>query len=137
MLHSRPNIPVEWTAHSAGFVAVPGFGVCGLPLTGGVSLFKNSQAPLTCYNSIRLTLVREGVRAMSDRGAQILKDALSLPPTERVALVERLLASLDSPAREHIDVLWGQEAEDRLEAFERGEIPTIAAKDVFDEIRKR
>jgi putative addiction module component (TIGR02574 family) len=74
---------------------------------------------------------------MSDRSAQILKDALSLPPTERVALVERLLASLDYPAREHIDVLWGQEAEDRLEAFERGEIPTIAAKDVFDEIRSR
>ena len=74
---------------------------------------------------------------MSDRGAQILKDALALPPTERVALVERLLASLDSPAREHIDALWGQEAEDRLEAFELGEIPTIAAKDVFDEIRKR
>jgi putative addiction module component (TIGR02574 family) len=74
---------------------------------------------------------------MSDRGAQILKDALSLPPTERVALVECLLASLDSPAREHIDVLWGQEAEDRLDAFERGEIPTIAAQDVFDEIAKR
>jgi putative addiction module component (TIGR02574 family) len=74
---------------------------------------------------------------MSDRGAQILKDALSLPPTERVALVEHLLASLDSPAREHIDVLWGQEAEDRLDAFKWGETPTIAAKDVCDEIRKR
>jgi putative addiction module component (TIGR02574 family) len=74
---------------------------------------------------------------MSDRGAQILKDALSLPPSERVALVERLLASLDSATREHIDVLWGQEAEDRLDAFERGEIPTIAAQDVFDEIGKR
>jgi putative addiction module component (TIGR02574 family) len=74
---------------------------------------------------------------MSDRGAQILKEALALPPTERVALVERLLASLDSPAREHLDVLWSQEAEDRLDAFERGEIPTIAAKDVFDEIAKR
>jgi putative addiction module component (TIGR02574 family) len=74
---------------------------------------------------------------MSDRGAQILKDALALPPTERVTLVERLLASLDAPAREHVDALWGQEAEDRLEAFERGEIPTIAAKDVFDEIHKR
>jgi putative addiction module component (TIGR02574 family) len=74
---------------------------------------------------------------MSDRGAQILKDALALPPTERVALAERLLASLDAPAREHIDVLWGEEAEDRLDAFERGEIPTIAAKDVFDEIGKR
>lgn len=74
---------------------------------------------------------------MSDRSSQILQEALSLPPTERVALVERLLASLDAPVREHIDVLWGQEAEDRLEAFERGEIPTMAAKDVFDEISKR
>jgi putative addiction module component (TIGR02574 family) len=74
---------------------------------------------------------------MSDRSSQILQEALSLPPTERVALVERLLASLDAPVREHIDVLWGQEAEDRLEAFERGEIPTMAATDVFDEISKR
>jgi putative addiction module component (TIGR02574 family) len=74
---------------------------------------------------------------MSDRGTQILKDALSLPPAERVALVERLLTSLDSPAREHIDTLWGQETEDRLDAFERGEIPTIAAKDVFDEMARR
>ena len=74
---------------------------------------------------------------MVDRSAQILKDALSLSATERIALVERLLASLDSLASEHIDVLWGQEAEDRIEAFERGEIPTIAAKDVFDDIRKR
>jgi len=53
-----------------------------------------------------------------------------------MALVEGLLASLDSPASEHMGVLWGQEAEDRLEAFDRGEIPTIAAKDVFDEIGK-
>jgi putative addiction module component (TIGR02574 family) len=74
---------------------------------------------------------------MSDRGAQILKDALSLSPTERVTLVERLLASLDASAQEHIDVLWSQEAEDRLDAFERGEIPTIAAQDVFDEVGKR
>ena len=27
---------------------------------------------------------------MSDRGAQILKEALALPPTKRAALVERL-----------------------------------------------
>lgn len=74
---------------------------------------------------------------MAVRSAQILKDALSLSPTERATLVERLLASLDSPDRQQIDALWAQEVEDRIEAFERGEIPTIAAKDVFGEIRKR
>ncbi len=74
---------------------------------------------------------------MADRGARILQDSLSLPPTERAALIERLLASLDSPARQHIDALWAEEAEDRLEAFERGDIPTIAAKEVFEDIRER
>jgi hypothetical protein len=33
--------------------------------------------------------------------------------------------------------LWRQEAEDRLDAFERGDIPSIAAQDVFDAIVKR
>jgi hypothetical protein len=35
---------------------------------------------------------------MSKRGTQILKEALSMPPFERVALVEQLCASLDDPA---------------------------------------
>ena len=74
---------------------------------------------------------------MSERGTQILKEALSLPPEERAALVEHLLASLDASARQHIDTLWAQEAEDRLDAFERGEISTIPAQNVFDAIRKQ
>jgi putative addiction module component (TIGR02574 family) len=74
---------------------------------------------------------------MSERGTQILKEALSLPPDERAALVEHLLASLDASARQHIDTLWAQEAEDRLDGFERGEIATISAQDVFDAIRKQ
>ena len=73
---------------------------------------------------------------MSHLSAQILEDALSLPAAERIALVERLLASLDALAREDIDRLWGQECEDRIEAFERGEIPTDAAKDVFGDVRE-
>ena len=73
---------------------------------------------------------------MLRRSAQILEGALSLPAAERIALVERLIASLDSLAREDIDRLWGQECEDRIEAFERGEIPTAPAKDVFGNVRE-
>ena len=73
---------------------------------------------------------------MSHLGAQILEYALSLPADERIELVERLLASLDSLARDDTDRLWGQECEDRIEAFERGEIPTVPAKDVFDNVRE-
>lgn len=37
MPHPSPNIPVELTVHSAGFLAVPGLGGCGPQLTGSVS----------------------------------------------------------------------------------------------------
>jgi len=74
---------------------------------------------------------------MSKRGAQVLEEALSLPPEERAELIDRLQSSLDLPSHKKIDELWAQEAEDRLDAFERGEIKAISAKEVFDEIDKK
>ena len=72
---------------------------------------------------------------MSKRGTEVLEGALSLPPDERAELAERLLTSLDAPHDGRIDKLWAQEAEDRLDAFERGEIKAVPAKEVFDKIR--
>jgi len=69
---------------------------------------------------------------MSKRGAEVLEEALSLPPEERAELADRLLTSLDSSAVGQIDALWAAEAEDRLDAFERGEIKTMSADDAFD-----
>ena len=69
--------------------------------------------------------------------SQLLKDVLSMPEAERVELVERLLSSLDCPDREEIDDFWGREPEDRIQSFEGGEIPSFAAKDVFDDARER
>lgn len=74
---------------------------------------------------------------MSDRGQQILHQALSLPPEERLEVAELLLTSLDSASRQRIDELWAAEAEDRLDAFNRGEIPSISARDTFNEIAKQ
>lgn len=74
---------------------------------------------------------------MSDRGTEILKEALSLPPGERAEIAERLLSSLDTPDRRKIDALWANEVEDRLDAYERGEIETIPAKQVFDRIGRK
>ena len=74
---------------------------------------------------------------MSERETRLLKEVLSLPPDELAALVAQLLASFDASARQHIDTLWAQEAEDRLDGFERGEISTIPAQNVFDAIRKQ
>ncbi len=71
---------------------------------------------------------------MSSRGTQVLKEALSLSPAERAEIAERLLSRLDPPSQEGIDALWGKEAEERLDAFDRGEIKAIPAKEVFEQV---
>jgi putative addiction module component (TIGR02574 family) len=74
---------------------------------------------------------------MSRQGKQILAEALNLPPIERVEIVEELLSSFEFPSRKTIDELWAQEAESRIDAYERGEITAIPAKEVFEKIEKR
>lgn len=74
---------------------------------------------------------------MSSRGIQVLKEALSLPPAERAEIADRLLSSIDPPSQEGIDMLWGKEAEERLDAFDRGEIKAISAKQVFEQVGKK
>ena len=73
---------------------------------------------------------------MPKHGKQILTEALKLPPVERAELVEDLLTSFEFQSRKRIDALWAEEAEDRIDAFERGEMTTTPAKDVFAEIEK-
>ena len=73
---------------------------------------------------------------MAKRSKQILAEALKLPPVERAELVENLLTSFEFQSREKLDALWAREAEDRIDAFERGEMATIPARDVFGEIEK-
>ncbi len=67
---------------------------------------------------------------------QILAEAMKLPPVERAELVENLLMSFEFQSRKKIDALWAEEAEDRIDAFERGEMAAIPARDVFGEIQK-
>ena len=45
----------------------------------------------------------------------------------------RTLISFDFPARK-IDQHWSKEAEERIDAYERGELRSSPAKDVFDRL---
>lgn len=72
---------------------------------------------------------------MSGRTKQILGDALSLPAPERALLVQELLFSLDRPDP-RIDTLWAREAEDRIGAYEAGEMRAIPAEEVFAELEQ-
>ncbi|MGO8946007.1 MAG: addiction module protein [Syntrophobacteraceae bacterium] len=74
---------------------------------------------------------------MSSKRTEVLKDALSLTPAERAEIAESLLSSLHLPSQEGIDALWGKEAEERLDAFDRGEIQAISARQVFEQMDKK
>ncbi|GAM10689.1 putative addiction module component [Geobacter sp. OR-1] len=42
--------------------------------------------------------------------------------------------SFDDVDRKTLDVLWAMEAEDRIEAFRRGEFSAIPAEEVFSKL---
>jgi len=66
----------------------------------------------------------------------IVNEALALPPAERVAVIDKLLSSLDE-ADQKLDALWAKEAEARLDAFDRGEIRGIPLEDILARYRHR
>jgi putative addiction module component (TIGR02574 family) len=73
---------------------------------------------------------------MSELAEKLIEEALSLPPDERAAVAERLLSSLE-PELSLIDQLWAAEAEDRLNAYDHGEIEAIPAEEVFKTVKNR
>ena len=74
---------------------------------------------------------------MSSNAEEIIKEARALPVEERAELLEVLLATFQSPPDPHLDELWVAEAEDRLDAYERGELAAIPADEVFRKVRQR
>ena len=58
-----------------------------------------------------------------------------LPAEDRAKLIEILLESLHSPDPD-TEAEWTREIEERVAAFDRGEVPAYAAEDVFAEARR-
>jgi putative addiction module component (TIGR02574 family) len=67
---------------------------------------------------------------MTTTAEALSAQAVKLPPEERMAVVERILDSLDEPDAA-LDVLWAKEADDRLAAYRRGEVKAVALSDVI------
>jgi putative addiction module component (TIGR02574 family) len=72
---------------------------------------------------------------MSASLKQIEEQARALSAEERAKLAESMLESLHSPLSE-VAAAWAEEIEQRVAAFDRGEIPSYAAEDVFAEARR-
>ncbi len=74
---------------------------------------------------------------MTVQTRHIFEEALGLPANEKALLAEQLLASLDLSSSKSIDEMWARESENRIDAYERGEIRAIPAKEVFEKIDRK
>lgn len=61
---------------------------------------------------------------------------LALPEEDRVRLVELLWESLTPPDMQTRSKRWAAESERRLDAVQAGQLPSIDAAKVFQELRK-
>ena len=70
---------------------------------------------------------------MSALLADLEQQACTLLPEERAQLAEVLLESLYDSSLSEIESEWRREIENRVAAFDRGELQTYPAEDVFAE----
>ena len=73
---------------------------------------------------------------MSALLAELEQKACTLLPEERAQLAEVLLESLHSASQSEIESEWEREIAIRVAAFDRGEVQTYPAEDVFAEARR-
>lgn len=73
---------------------------------------------------------------MADVVKELAERGRALVPEDRSRLVDMLLESLHEPPLAEIEAAWSQEIERRVAAFQRGEVQTYAAEDVFAEARR-
>lgn len=65
---------------------------------------------------------------------EILKEAISLSPSEQAKLVDHLISFLDKPDPE-LDKLWAEEAESRLDAYNRGDLKAVSLDEVLSKYK--
>jgi len=67
--------------------------------------------------------------------ASIQKEIFQLNSSERAMLIDLLWESLDEARIAEIEQKWATESEDRIDAFERGDLPAVDGPDALQELR--
>ena len=83
-------------------------------------------------SKIKVLLIER--RAMSPLLKSIEEQARALAPEDRARLAKSMLESIQ-PLIAEIEAAWAEEIEERVSAFDQGEMSAHAAEDVFAEAR--
>ena len=68
--------------------------------------------------------------------ASIQNEIEKLEPAERASLIDALWESLDEDRIKETEAKWAAESEDRIDAFERGELAAVDGQSALEELRK-
>jgi putative addiction module component (TIGR02574 family) len=67
--------------------------------------------------------------------ASIQDEIEKLEPAERATLIDVLWESLDEERIKDVEAKWAAESEDRIDAFERGELSVVDGPSAIEELR--
>ncbi len=67
--------------------------------------------------------------------ATIRNEIEKLEPAEKASLIDLLWDSLDDDSIQQTEANWAAESEDRIDAFERGELPAVDGPSALEELR--
>ena len=67
--------------------------------------------------------------------ASIQNEIEKLEPAERASLIDLLWDSLDEGRIQELEAKWTAESEDRIDAFERGELAAVDGPSALKEVR--
>lgn len=69
-----------------------------------------------------------------DTADNLFKEALTLNPSQKAQLIDKLISSLDKSDNE-VDELWAKEVEDRIDAYNTGKMKAISLEKVLQKYR--
>ena len=62
---------------------------------------------------------------------QVTKEAMDLPPRQKLALAEFLLESAEAAADPEAEAAWDSEIRDRIRAIDEGRVAGVSCEDVM------
>ena len=68
---------------------------------------------------------------------QVTKEAMDLPPRQKLALAEFLLESAEGPADPDAEAAWDSELGERIRAVDEGRVAGVAYEDVMRAVERR
>jgi putative addiction module component (TIGR02574 family) len=65
----------------------------------------------------------------------LTEEAVTLPPVDRALLIDALWESLATPEEQAREAAWAAESESRVDAVDRGDLPTVDAPAALRQLR--